>query len=115
MCRVESDLGPKEASIVVSVLHSPHSGPSYTPGEVAAEPTGTALPGTEKDACDLSRAIRMQGHPVSLCCLLWKPEVWGGRNADLTCLKLPKHTVVLASTLSQADMGSNLGSALHQP
>lgn len=40
VCRVESDSGPKEASIVVSVLHSPHSGPSYTPGEVPAGLTG---------------------------------------------------------------------------
>lgn len=41
VCRVESDVGPKEASIVVSVLHSPHSGPSYTPGEVPVELTGS--------------------------------------------------------------------------
>lgn len=33
VCRVQNESGPKEASIVVSVLHSPDSGPSYyTPG-----------------------------------------------------------------------------------
>lgn len=107
MCRVESDLGPKEASIVVSVLHSPHSGPTYTSGEVVAEPTGTALSGTEKDACDFSRAIRMQGHLVSLCCLLWKPEVWGGRNSS-SCLKLPKALPVHSSVGFHAKSGVRL-------
>lgn len=37
VCRVESESGAKEASIIISVLHSTHSGPSYTPGE---EPGG---------------------------------------------------------------------------
>lgn len=37
VCRVENDSGPKEASIIVSVLHSRHPGPGYTPGE---EPVG---------------------------------------------------------------------------
>lgn len=37
VCRVENDSGPKEASIIVSVLHSRHPGPGYTPGE---EPAG---------------------------------------------------------------------------
>ena len=37
VCRVENDSGPKEASIIVSVLHSRHPGPGYTPGE---EPEG---------------------------------------------------------------------------
>lgn len=32
MCRVETGSGAKEASITVSVLHSTHSGPSYTLG-----------------------------------------------------------------------------------
>lgn len=53
VCRVESDMGPKEASIVVSVLHGVHSGPSYTPGEVPAGlrgPKPKALPGARKDA-----------------------------------------------------------------
>lgn len=30
---MENESGPKEASIIVSVFHSTHSGPSYTPGE----------------------------------------------------------------------------------
>ena len=33
VCRVENGSGPKEASIIVSVLHSRHPGPGYTPGE----------------------------------------------------------------------------------
>lgn len=79
MCRVESDLGPKEASIVVSVLHGVHSGPSYTPGEVPAGlrgPKPKALPGARKDAVISGRggAIRMQRCPVTLCCLFWKPQ-----------------------------------------
>lgn len=37
VCRVENEAGAKEASIIVSVFHSTHSGSSYTLGE---EPCG---------------------------------------------------------------------------
>lgn len=44
VCRVETESGPKEASIIVSVLHSTHSGPSHTPGEKLGSATqGRAL------------------------------------------------------------------------
>uniref|UniRef100_A0A8C7EWF8 Heparan sulfate proteoglycan 2 n=1 Tax=Neovison vison TaxID=452646 RepID=A0A8C7EWF8_NEOVI len=36
VCRVENESGPKEASIIVSVFHSTHSGPSYTPGPLSS-------------------------------------------------------------------------------
>lgn len=95
MCRVESDLGPKEASIVVSVLHSPHSGPSYTPGEVATEPTGTALSGTEKDACDFSRGILSTS---AACSRSQKSRVEGILPLASSFPRLSLYTVVLAST-----------------
>lgn len=56
VCRVESEAGPKEASIVVSVLHSTHPGQG---------------PGEERHA--LSFLLRNQGRSRqarTLCCLL---------------------------------------------
>ena len=54
VCRVETGAGSKEASITVSVLYSPHSGPSYTPG---VEPGGPGQrPGVSwEGACGLFR------------------------------------------------------------
>ena len=73
VCRVENGSGPKEASIIVSVLHSRHPGPGYTPGEerrgwARAEPSG--LPCVPEDGargslwCYPDRERRSQQAPI---------------------------------------------------
>ncbi|ELW68518.1 Basement membrane-specific heparan sulfate proteoglycan core protein [Tupaia chinensis] len=63
VCRVENGSGPKEASIIVSVLHGAHVGPNYTPGEESA-------PGS-------SQSIRIESS---------SSHVAEGQTLDLTCV-----------------------------
>lgn len=100
VCRVESDLGPKEASIVVSVLHGVHSGPSYTPGEVPAGlrgPKPKALPGARKDAVISGRG----GHQDAEVSLLPSAACSGS-------LKLQKTVLTSSSMGFHTELGVRL-------
>lgn len=68
VCRVENESGPKEASIIVSVFHSTHSGPSYTPGE-------EGLPTVPREgACGLLGNLRTRGGALG--------RLWGCEGTD---------------------------------
>ncbi|XP_040085469.1 basement membrane-specific heparan sulfate proteoglycan core protein isoform X4 [Oryx dammah] len=78
VCRVENDSGPKEASIIVSVLHSRHPGPGYTPA-----PGGAPAPGgTQPIRIEPSSSHVAEGQTLDLNCV-----VPGQAHAQVTWYK----------------------------
>ncbi|XP_058574713.1 basement membrane-specific heparan sulfate proteoglycan core protein isoform X10 [Neofelis nebulosa] len=66
VCRVENESGPKEASIVVSVFHSTHPGPGYTPA-----PGGAPAPGsTQLIRIESSSSHVAEGQTLDLNCVV---------------------------------------------
>ncbi|XP_049734158.1 basement membrane-specific heparan sulfate proteoglycan core protein isoform X9 [Elephas maximus indicus] len=66
VCRVENGSGPKEASIIVSVVHSAQPGPSYTPA-----PGGAPAPGgTQPIRIESSSSHVAEGQTLDLNCVV---------------------------------------------
>ncbi|XP_035881390.1 basement membrane-specific heparan sulfate proteoglycan core protein isoform X12 [Phyllostomus discolor] len=70
VCRVETGSGAKEASITVSVLHSTHSGPSYTPGVEPAPGGGPARGGSQPIRIESSSSHVAEGQTLDLNCVV---------------------------------------------
>uniref|UniRef100_A0A8I6ASH2 Basement membrane-specific heparan sulfate proteoglycan core protein n=1 Tax=Rattus norvegicus TaxID=10116 RepID=A0A8I6ASH2_RAT len=97
VCRVESDLGPKEASIVVSVLHSPHSGPSYTPATSSTPPI----------RIESSSSHVAEGQTLDLNCVVpgQAQVTWRKRGGSLPARHQTHGSLLRLHQVSPADSG----------
>ncbi|XP_075802672.1 basement membrane-specific heparan sulfate proteoglycan core protein isoform X4 [Microtus pennsylvanicus] len=97
VCRVESDLGPKEASIVVSVLHGVHSGPSYTP----------ATGGTPPIRIESSSSHVAEGQTLDLNCVVpgQAQVTWRKRGGSLPARHQTHGPLLRLHQVSPADSG----------
>uniref|UniRef100_A0A8C5L5G0 Basement membrane-specific heparan sulfate proteoglycan core protein n=1 Tax=Jaculus jaculus TaxID=51337 RepID=A0A8C5L5G0_JACJA len=97
VCRVESELGPKEASIVVSVLHSTHSGPSYVP----------ASGGTPPIRIESSSSHVAEGQTLDLNCIApgQAQVTWRRRSGSLPARHQTHGPLLRLHQVSPADSG----------
>ncbi|XP_030109089.1 basement membrane-specific heparan sulfate proteoglycan core protein isoform X1 [Mus musculus] len=97
VCRVESDVGPKEASIVVSVLHSPHSGPSYTPATSITPPI----------RIESSSSHVAEGQTLDLNCVVpgQAQVTWRKRGGSLPARHQTHGSLLRLHQVSPADSG----------
>ncbi|XP_058409147.1 basement membrane-specific heparan sulfate proteoglycan core protein isoform X9 [Diceros bicornis minor] len=105
VCRVESESGPKEASIVVSVLHSTHSGPSYTPA-----PGGAPAPGsTQPIRIESSSSQVAEGQTLDLNCVVpgqaHAQVMWYRRGGSLPARHQTHGSLLRLHQVSPADSG----------
>ncbi|XP_047648303.1 basement membrane-specific heparan sulfate proteoglycan core protein isoform X10 [Phacochoerus africanus] len=105
VCRVENESGPKEASIIVSVLHSTHSGPSYTPA-----PGGAPAPGsTHPIRIESSSSHVAEGQTLDLNCVVpgqaHAQVTWHRRGGSLPARHQTHGSRLRLHQVSPADSG----------
>nr|XP_045374403.1 basement membrane-specific heparan sulfate proteoglycan core protein [Camelus bactrianus] len=99
VCRVENESGPKEASIIVSVLHSTHSGPSYTPAPGSTQPVrieSSSSHVAEGQTLDLNCVVPAQAHPH---------VTWYRRGGSLPARHQTHGSLLRLHQVSPADSG----------
>ncbi|XP_040085468.1 basement membrane-specific heparan sulfate proteoglycan core protein isoform X3 [Oryx dammah] len=105
VCRVENDSGPKEASIIVSVLHSRHPGPGYTPA-----PGGAPAPGgTQPIRIEPSSSHVAEGQTLDLNCVVpgqaHAQVTWYKRGGSLPARHQTHGSLLRLHQVSPADSG----------
>nr|XP_044625887.1 basement membrane-specific heparan sulfate proteoglycan core protein isoform X8 [Equus asinus] len=105
VCRVESESGAKEASIIISVLHSTHSGPSYTPA-----PGGAPAPGsTQPIRIESSSSHVAEGQTLDLKCVVpgqaHAQVMWYRRGGSLPARHQTHGSLLRLHQVSPADSG----------
>ncbi|XP_073089464.1 basement membrane-specific heparan sulfate proteoglycan core protein isoform X4 [Manis javanica] len=106
VCRVQNESGPKEASIVVSVLHSPDSGPSYyTPA-----PGGAPAPGSsQRIRIEPSSSHVAEGQTLDLNCVVpgqaHAQVTWHRRGGSLPAQHQTHGSLLRLHQVSPADSG----------
>ncbi|XP_043765072.1 basement membrane-specific heparan sulfate proteoglycan core protein isoform X5 [Cervus elaphus] len=105
VCRVENDSGPKEASIIVSVLHSRHPGPGYTPA-----PGGAPAPGgTQPVRIEPSSSHVAEGQTLDLNCVVpgqaHAQVTWYKRGGSLPAGHQTHGSLLRLHRVSPADSG----------
>ncbi|MXQ93753.1 hypothetical protein E5288_WYG016917 [Bos mutus] len=105
VCRVENDSGPKEASIIVSVLHSRHPGPGYTPA-----PGGAPAPGgTQPVRIEPSSSHVAEGQTLDLNCVVpgqaHAQVTWYKRGGSLPARHQTHGSLLRLHQVSPADSG----------
>ncbi|XP_047579738.1 basement membrane-specific heparan sulfate proteoglycan core protein isoform X13 [Lutra lutra] len=104
VCRVENESGPKEASIIVSVFHSTHSGPSYTPVP------GGAPPGSSQPIrIESSSSHVAEGQTLDLNCVVpgqaHAQVTWHRRGGSLPARHQTHGSLLRLHQVSPADSG----------
>ncbi|XP_053776217.1 basement membrane-specific heparan sulfate proteoglycan core protein isoform X1 [Desmodus rotundus] len=109
VCRVETGAGSKEASITVSVLHSPHSGPSYTPGVEPAPGGGPARGGSQPIRIESSSSHVAEGQTLDLNCVVpgqaHAQVTWHRRGGSLPTRHQTHGSLLRLYQVSPADSG----------
>ncbi|KAM7247874.1 hypothetical protein CapIbe_001827 [Capra ibex] len=105
VCRVENGSGPKEASIIVSVLHSRHPGPGYTPA-----PGGAPAPGgTQPVRIEPSSSHVAEGQTLDLNCVVpgqaHTQVTWYKRGGSLPARHQTHGSLLRLHQVSPADSG----------
>ncbi|KAI4587988.1 hypothetical protein MJG53_002396 [Ovis ammon polii x Ovis aries] len=105
VCRVENGSGPKEASIIVSVLHSRHPGPGYTPA-----PGGAPAPGgTQPVRIEPSSSHVAEGQTLDLNCVVpgqaHAQVMWYKRGGSLPARHQTHGSLLRLHQVSPADSG----------
>ncbi|XP_039074704.1 basement membrane-specific heparan sulfate proteoglycan core protein isoform X3 [Hyaena hyaena] len=105
VCRVENESGPKEASIVVSVFHSTHSGPGYTPA-----PGGAPAPGSSQlIRIESSSSHVAEGQTLDLNCMVpgqaHAQVTWHRRGGSLPARHQTHGSLLRLHQVSPADSG----------
>nr|XP_058908989.1 basement membrane-specific heparan sulfate proteoglycan core protein isoform X11 [Kogia breviceps] len=105
VCRVENESGPKEASIIVSVLHGSHSGPSYTPA-----PGGAPAPGSSQPIrIESSSSHVAEGQTLDLNCVVpgqaHAQVTWYKRGGSLPARHQTHGSLLRLNQVSPADSG----------
>ncbi|XP_068395211.1 basement membrane-specific heparan sulfate proteoglycan core protein isoform X3 [Eschrichtius robustus] len=105
VCRVENESGPKEASIIVSVLHGSHSGPSYTPA-----PGGAPAPGSSQPIrIESSSSHVAEGQMLDLNCVVpgqaHAQVTWYKRGGSLPARHQTHGSLLRLNQVSPADSG----------
>ncbi|XP_036888875.1 basement membrane-specific heparan sulfate proteoglycan core protein isoform X11 [Sturnira hondurensis] len=109
VCRVETGSGSKEASITVSVLHSTHSGPSYTPG-VEPGPGGSPARGSSQPIrIESSSSHVAEGQTLDLNCVVPRQAhaqvTWHRRGGSLPARHQTHGSLLRLYQVSPADSG----------
>ncbi|XP_036888878.1 basement membrane-specific heparan sulfate proteoglycan core protein isoform X14 [Sturnira hondurensis] len=109
VCRVETGSGSKEASITVSVLHSTHSGPSYTPG-VEPGPGGSPARGSSQPIrIESSSSHVAEGQTLDLNCVVPRQAhaqvTWHRRGGSLPARHQAHGPLLRLNQVSPADSG----------
>ncbi|XP_036888871.1 basement membrane-specific heparan sulfate proteoglycan core protein isoform X7 [Sturnira hondurensis] len=109
VCRVETGSGSKEASITVSVLHSTHSGPSYTPG-VEPGPGGSPARGSSQPIrIESSSSHVAEGQTLDLNCVVPRQAhaqvTWHRRGGSLPARHQVRGSRLYIFQASPADAG----------
>ncbi|XP_035881386.1 basement membrane-specific heparan sulfate proteoglycan core protein isoform X8 [Phyllostomus discolor] len=109
VCRVETGSGAKEASITVSVLHSTHSGPSYTPGVEPAPGGGPARGGSQPIRIESSSSHVAEGQTLDLNCVVpgqaHAQVTWHRRGGSLPARHQVRGSRLYIFQTSPADAG----------
>ncbi|XP_035881389.1 basement membrane-specific heparan sulfate proteoglycan core protein isoform X11 [Phyllostomus discolor] len=109
VCRVETGSGAKEASITVSVLHSTHSGPSYTPGVEPAPGGGPARGGSQPIRIESSSSHVAEGQTLDLNCVVpgqaHAQVTWHRRGGSLPARHQTHGSLLRLHQVSPADSG----------
>nr|XP_035965223.1 basement membrane-specific heparan sulfate proteoglycan core protein isoform X15 [Halichoerus grypus] len=104
VCRVENESGPKEASIIVSVFHSTHSGPSYTP-----VPGGGPLGSSQLIRIESSSSHVAEGQTLDLNCVVpgqaHAQVMWHRRGGSLPARHQTHGSLLRLHQVSPADSG----------
>ncbi|XP_049734154.1 basement membrane-specific heparan sulfate proteoglycan core protein isoform X6 [Elephas maximus indicus] len=105
VCRVENGSGPKEASIIVSVVHSAQPGPSYTPA-----PGGAPAPGgTQPIRIESSSSHVAEGQTLDLNCVVpgqaHAQVTWHKRGGSLPARHQTHGSLLRLHQVSPADSG----------
>ncbi|XP_049734159.1 basement membrane-specific heparan sulfate proteoglycan core protein isoform X10 [Elephas maximus indicus] len=105
VCRVENGSGPKEASIIVSVVHSAQPGPSYTPA-----PGGAPAPGgTQPIRIESSSSHVAEGQTLDLNCVVpgqaHAQVTWHKRGGSLPARHQTHGSRLRLHHISSADSG----------
>nr|XP_035965228.1 basement membrane-specific heparan sulfate proteoglycan core protein isoform X20 [Halichoerus grypus] len=104
VCRVENESGPKEASIIVSVFHSTHSGPSYTP-----VPGGGPLGSSQLIRIESSSSHVAEGQTLDLNCVVpgqaHAQVMWHRRGGSLPARHQTHGSRLRLHHVSPADSG----------
>nr|XP_035965227.1 basement membrane-specific heparan sulfate proteoglycan core protein isoform X19 [Halichoerus grypus] len=107
VCRVENESGPKEASIIVSVFHSTHSGPSYTP-----VPGGGPLGSSQLIRIESSSSHVAEGQTLDLNCVVpgqaHAQVMWHRRGGSLPARHQVHGPLLRLNQVSPADSGEYL-------
>uniref|UniRef100_A0A673TRL3 Basement membrane-specific heparan sulfate proteoglycan core protein n=1 Tax=Suricata suricatta TaxID=37032 RepID=A0A673TRL3_SURSU len=99
VCRVENESGPKEASIVVSVFHSTHPGPGYTPAPGSTQPIhieSSSSHVAEGQTLDLNCIVPGQAHAQ---------VTWHRRGGNLPVRHQTHGSLLRLHQVSPADSG----------
>ncbi|KAK2507936.1 hypothetical protein MC885_016530, partial [Smutsia gigantea] len=105
VCRVQNESGPKEASIIISVLHSSDSGPSYTPA-----PGGAPAPGSsQRIRIESSSSHVAEGQTLDLNCVVpgqaHAQVTWHRRGGSLPARHQTHGSLLRLHQVSPADSG----------
>ncbi|KAM6218940.1 basement membrane-specific heparan sulfate proteoglycan core protein [Rhynchocyon petersi] len=108
VCRVENESGPKEASIIVSVLHSAY--PGYTPAPLSPAPGGPPAPGgSQPIRIESSSSHVAEGQTVDLNCVVpgqaHAQVTWHKRGGSLPARHQTHGSLLRLHQVSPADSG----------